>query len=645
MTAWLHVVSGQPLRVVVLSLLAFQAWDFEGWHDNMRVPESGGYRFYGGGSMRVRVFFRMSILLAAAGIFALVTQTLAQESAKPAPVDMQWGVKIPMRDGISLNATVFHPHAQKDPLPVIFTFTPYIGDSYTDRAMYFAQHGYVYALVDVRGRGNSGGSFEPFANEGKDGYDVVEWLAKQSYCNGKVTMWGGSYAGFDQWTVLKEFPPHLATIVPAAAAHPGLDFPFQYNIFGPYDMQWLTFTSGVTGNSNLFGSSAFWAAKARQYYDEHRAFKEYDRMVGNPSAVFQKWVEHPTPDAYYDAMVPSPEQYKRIGFPILTITGHYDGDQPGAFTYYKRHMEYGTADAKANHYLIVGPWDHAGTRTPKREVGGLKFGEASVLDLNKLHTEWYDWVMKNRPKPDFLKKRVAYYVVGAGAENWKYADSLENISNEKHVLYLGSNGNAESAFASGSLTEKPVAGTTADKWTYDPLDTRPGDAEPDEDPSSLTSQHDVMNTLGNGAIYHSEPFAEATEVTGFLKLTVWLEMDVPDTDLEAVLYEILPGGESVALTGATMRARYRESLRQERLVTPGKAEKYVFDNFTFFSRRVAKGSRLRLFVHCPNTTGTEKNYNSGGVVAAETAKDAKTAHINLIHDAEYRSALEMPIVK
>jgi putative CocE/NonD family hydrolase len=514
-----------------------------------------------------------------------------------------------------------------------------------DRAMYFAQHGYVYALVDVRGRGNSGGSFEPFVNEGKDGYDVVEWLAKQSYCNGKVTMWGGSYAGFDQWTTLKEFPAHLATIVPAAAAHPGVDFPFQDNIFGPYVEQWLSFTSGATSNANLFGAAAFWGAKTREYYDGHQAFKEYDRIVGNPSAVFQKWLQHPIPDAYYDAMVPSPEQYKRIQFPILTITGHYDGDQPGAFTYHKRHMEYGTTEAKQNHYLIIGPWDHAGTRTPKREVGGLKFGEASVLDLNKLHTEWYDWVMKNGKKPEFLKKRVAYYVVGAGAEEWKYADSLESISNEKRTLYLDSNGKADSVFQSGALSEKPAAGKAVDQWTYDPLDTRPGDAEPDDDAAGLTSQRELMNMYGNGAVYHSEPFGEATEVSGFLKLSVWLAMDVPDTDLEAGVYEILPGGESVFLTGAAMRARYRESPRQERLVTPGKTEKYVFDNFTFFSRRIAKGSRLRLFVRCPNSTNIEKNYNSGGVVSLETGKDAKTAHLTLVHDAEHQSTLELPVVK
>ncbi|MGB6885434.1 MAG: hypothetical protein WBE10_15400, partial [Candidatus Acidiferrum sp.] len=87
------------------------------------------------------------------------------------------------------------------------------------------------------------------------------------------------------------------------------------------------------------------------------------------------------------------------------------------------------------------------------------------------------------------------------------------------------------------------------------------------------------------------------------------------------------------------------SLREEKLVPPGKTEKYVFDNFTFFSRRIAKGSRLRLFVDCPNTTGTEKNYNGGGVVASETAKDARTAHITLVHDAEHESTLELPIVK
>lgn len=568
----------------------------------------------------------------------------ASAQDKPAEVDMRWAVKIPTRDGVKLNATVFLPHQQTSPLPVIFTLTPYIGDSYTDRAIYFARHGYVYALVDVRGRGNSGGDFEPFVHEGKDGYDVVEWFAKQPYCDGKVTMWGGSYAGFDQWTVLKEFPPHLATIVPAAAAHPGVDFPFQYNIMGPYLVQWLTFTSGATGNGMLFGSSEFWSSKAREMYDQHLAFRDYDKLVGNPLLVFQKWVQHPIPDAYYDAMVPTSDDYKKITVPILTITGHYDGDQPGAFEYYKRHMRYGTAQAKANHYLIIGPWDHAGTRTPKAEVGGLKFGTASLVDLNKLHTEWYDWVMKGGKKPEFLKKRVAYYVAGPGAEEWKYADNLEAISNATMNLRLGSNGSATDVFHAGELKESSNGADGADSWVYDPLDNQPGDAEAD-DGNGLTSQRGALNLFGEGAVYHAEPFPAATEITGFAKLTVWLTMDVPDTDLDADLYEILPDGSSVALTSATIRARYRNSLRDASPVPSGKPEKYTFDNFTFFSRRVSQGSRLRLVVHSINSIGVEKNYNSDGVVAEETAKDARTAHISLLHDTEHPSALELPIVK
>ncbi len=567
-----------------------------------------------------------------------------QPTDSPSPgVDMQWGVKIPARDGVTLNSTIYLPHAKQDPLPVIFTFTPYIGDSYTDRAMYFAAHGYVYALVDVRGRGNSGGEFWPFENEGSDGFDVTEWLAKQPFCNGKVTMWGGSYAGFDQWTVAKEFPPHLATIVPAAAAHPGIDFPFGFNIFAPYDMQWLTFTSGKTGNSNTFGNSEFWGQKSRELYNTHAAFETYDKLVGNPSRVFQKWLQHPVADAYYDAMVPNADQYRKLSLPILTITGHYDGDQPGAFTYYKRHMQYGNAEARANHYLIIGPWDHAGTRTPKREMGGLKFAEGSALDLNKLHTEWYDWTLKGAKKPEFLKKRVAYYLMGA--EEWKYADSLETLANDRLTLYLDSSSNAQDLFHSGMLSRSKAGSNRYDHWTYDPLNTQTGSDEPLDEPAPLISQRSANNLHGEGAIYHSEEFPAATEITGFAKLTLWFTMDVPDTDLDVELWEVLADGSAVQLTTAAMRARYRESLRQEKLVTAGKPEKYEFDNFMFFSRRIAKGSRLRLIVASINTPSTEKNYNSGGVVAKETAKDAKTAHIQLLHDTDHASMLELPVVK
>src|SRR5439155_8486602 len=123
-------------------------------------------------------------------------------SAPPADYTLQWGIKIPMRDKVELNATLYLPKSASaiaGRTPVIFTLTPYISDSYHARGAYFASHGYAFALVDVRGRGNSGGEFEPFVNDPRDGHDLVEWFAKQPYCDGKVAMWGGSYAGFDQW--------------------------------------------------------------------------------------------------------------------------------------------------------------------------------------------------------------------------------------------------------------------------------------------------------------------------------------------------------------------------------------------------------------------------------------------------------------
>src|SRR5262245_47645590 len=120
-------------------------------------------------TMRFRRFRRCLSLSAVLAFVVLAAGPAAVRAEEPeaAPGDLLWGVKMPLRDGVELNATVFKPGGQKEPLPVVFTLTPYIADSYQDRALYFARHGYVYALVDVRGRGNSGGRFDPFANEGR----------------------------------------------------------------------------------------------------------------------------------------------------------------------------------------------------------------------------------------------------------------------------------------------------------------------------------------------------------------------------------------------------------------------------------------------------------------------------------------------
>jgi len=554
-------------------------------------------------------------------------------------MDFIWGEKIPMRDGIHLNATIYKPKGKKK-VPAIFTLTPYIGDSYHPRASYFSQNGYGFVLVDCRGRGNSEGKFVPFINEAQDGHDTVEWLAQQPWCNGQVTMWGGSYGGFDQWMTLKEFPKQLKTIVPAASVHAGVDFPFFRNISYSYVIQWQTFTSSVTGNSALFGDGSFWTEKFQEMYQGHRPFKELDQIVGNTSTAFQTWIEHLSQDSYWDQMALTSAQYDKINIPILTITGHYDGDQPGAMEYYRSHMS-SKSSARKNHYLIIGPWDHAGTRTPNAEFGGLKFGEASLVDLNKLHKEWYDWIMKKGKKPAFLKKQIAYYVMGA--EKWKYADSLDQITRKHQRFYLNSDGNANDVFHSGSMNAQPAKGSKTDTYTYDPLDKRPAELEREEIKDFLSDQTYDLNLFGNGLVYHTEPFTRDTEITGWIKFVAWISLDVPDTDFNVRVSEVLLNGRAISLTQDLMRARYRNSLRQEQLVTPGEINQYVFDGFTYFARQVAKGSRLRLVICSPNSIYAQKNYNSGGVVAEETARDARVAHVTLYHNDEFPSYLQIPL--
>jgi putative CocE/NonD family hydrolase len=267
-----------------------------------------------------------------------------------------------------------------------------------------------------------------------------------------------------------------------------------------------------------------------------------------------------------------------------------------------------------------------------------------MLDMNALHREWYDWTLKAGPKPTFLKKRVAYYV--CGPEEWKYADSLEAIGAASKKLFFHSReGQANDVFRSGTLSSEKPDRQSPDRYVYDPLDVRPAELEREEIKNSVTDQRYALNLFGNGLVYHTEPFETDTEITGWLKLSVWIGLDVPDTDFQVTVSEILLDGTSIQLTSDLLRARYRESLRKEQLVEPGVILPYEFRGFTFFSRRIVRGSRLRLVFNCPNTVQLQKNYNSGGVVAEEGRKDARTAHVTFYHDAEHPSNLEIPVVK
>jgi len=336
--------------------------------------------------------------------------------------------------------------------------------------------------------------------------------------------------------------------------------------------------------------------------------------------------------------------------PVLTITGQYDGDELGALAFYRDHIANASPEARTKHFLIIGPWDHAGTRTPTDEVGGVKFGSAAIVDLNDLHRQWYDWTMRNGPKPEFLRNQVAYYLLAPGNSGgngeWKYADNLETLVANPKTFYLDSqNGDANGVFRSGSLTEKqPSEGS--DAFTYDPLDITRGERVDGTDPKEKTAGIDQTYALSigkDGLVYHTGPLPNETPLVSCPQLTLWVSIDTPDTDLQAHLYEIQPDGTSIVLWSDIRRLRYRESLRETKLVKPGEIVRCDFNPGLFVARRLMKGSRIRLVISSPNSILWQKNYNSGGVVADETAKDARTAHVNVYHDPEHASAIQLRI--
>lgn len=565
-------------------------------------------------------------------------------------IHVRWSIKIPLRDGVQLNATIYHP-ADGTPTPAILTMTPYIADTYHARGAYFARHGYTFVIVDVRGRGNSAGNFQGELGDGPDGYDVVTWLAAQSWCDGQVAMWGGSYAGQNQYLVAAQQPSALAALAPAAAAHIPVDHHFRGAPRGKHMLSWPILVAGVTGNWNLMLDSDLWESQYTAHHQARAPFRQLDEFVGIPNQHFQEQVTAATHDPYWVARQMQPADFARLTMPILTIAGHYDDAQRGSLWFYRQHLQHGPADAAERHFVVIGPWDHAGTRTASATVGGVRFGDAALVDLNALNRAWYDFTLRNGPRPPLLaEKNVAYYLMGA--ERWRFANRLDQIATGTRTFYLNStNGQAGDLFHSGSLVVAPPPQAQPDTFVHDPLDNRIADLEQGlrggystDQRFPLADQRFDVALSGDGLIYHSAPFATECEITGWPHVTLWLAMDVPDADFHVMVSEVLPDGTILKLSDAYLRARYRHGRDQEALITPGVIVRYDFDQFTFFARLFRPGSRVRLVVRCPTSLHWQINYHSGGNVDAESGADARTAHITLYHDAEHPSCLLLPVV-
>jgi putative CocE/NonD family hydrolase len=551
---------------------------------------------------------------------------------------------IPMRDGIKLSGTIVKPKGSQEKLPCLFMLTPYIADLNQITAGYFAKNGYIVVTVDTRGRGNSEGIAQPFTSQdGKDGYDVCKWITEQDWSNGSIGMYGGSYLGMVQWLILKENPPGLKTIIPTASVCPGIDFPKRNNVFYTYVGPYLAFISGKTGNRTSFTDIQYWNQVYLKFFKGEISYSKMMEASGIKSEHFQTWLKHPLFDDYWKSILPAEKDFKQFNLPVLTITGYFDDDQLGAMHYYSNFMKY--SPAKENHYLIIGPWDHSGTRRPQKELGELKFDQNAVLDINKIQLDWFNWILKGASRPTFLKDKVAYYTMGSN--EWGYTSSLENLNKGTMLLYLHSdNGKAADIFHSGYLIHETANNPSPDTFRNDPLDVSYSKYDLEEGHLVNYAQYKSREAYkGAGVIYHSTPFDKDIILAGQIKLTVSIAMDVKDADFEILLYEIKPDGSSVYLTTDILRARYRNTIEKEELPFLGQVYAYVFKTPYLFVRKLSAGSRLRLIIRNLNSPHYQKNFQSGGNIFDETARDAKPGTFLLFHNNVYKSYIELPVYK
>ncbi|EQB15069.1 MULTISPECIES: CocE/NonD family hydrolase [Novosphingobium] len=559
-------------------------------------------------------------------------------TADPGPrdVSVEWSVKIPVRDGVRLNANIYRPANATGPLPVVLTVTPYTIDTLHTVGMWFARHGYIYAAVDTRGRGGSGGAFLPTNHESEDGYDAIEWLARMPGSDGRVVGWGGSYAGRNQLFFAAEAPSALKAIAPASAGLNTVDRDMRANVPFPQLMQWLAYTAGTTSNRAAYTDRAYWLGALSELASGKVSYREFDSLVGMPSATWQENLKHPTVDAYWrtqttDAGMLDKQQLGRITIPVLGITGSYDPSQTGLRAYLAARASVVAPEVLEGQYLVLGPWDHPGTRNPQRVTGGVDMGAASVVDMLELHRQWFDWVLGRGAKPAFLTDHFVYFL--AGADKWVSAPSIAAAAAPVHTLMLSSPDTDAGAMArAGSLAPSAVR-QAPDRYTYDP--SVPGRNEGVEgfdlvSPKWLTDATAVSRLDGEGLVYDMAPLTHAADIVGIPSARLFLTMDVPDTDVRVALYAVMPDGTQVFLTQDQIRARYRRSLEKEELVPSGKRLQYDFSRFDFVSRRLPVGARLRLVVSPLGLSiHQQRNRNSGGAVADETAADNRIAHVAL----------------
>ncbi|HKN76262.1 MAG TPA: CocE/NonD family hydrolase [Candidatus Acidoferrum sp.] len=562
-------------------------------------------------------------------------------AAESYEVVVERNVAAKMRDGVALRADIYRPKAEGK-FPVLLVRTPYDKTGETNFGLKGAARGYVVIAQDVRGRFMSEGEWYTFKNESQDGYDTVEWAAALPYSNGKVGMFGGSYVGATQMLAAIAKPPHLAGICPTVTAsnyhdgwtYQGGAFEQWFNESWSTGLAMNTMRRRVESNDDPLGGT------------KTLPLTDY-AVLESPSAAgiapyFKDWLAHPDFDAYWKQWSIE-DHYANIQVPVLSFAAWYDIFLGGSLKNYQRlKAEGGTDAAKRGQRLVVYVGGHAGG-SASRWVGGVDFGEKLPIDQDEITLRWYDSIFKGLVNGVEREKPVKIFVMGKN--EWRDEDDWPLARAKSTRYYLHSTGGANGLAGSGTLSTAAPGEEKPEQYVYDPSDATPTIGGPlccgalptgigPEDQRPAEGRADVL-------VFMTPAFEKDFEVTGPVKLDLYVSSSAVDTDFTGMLVDVWPNGFAQNLTSGILRMRYRNSQEKPELANPGETYHITVDLWATSNVFLA-GHKLRLEVSSSNFPRFDRNLNTGEIQARGTRMIKAT---NLIyHDKAHPSALIVPVV-
>jgi len=601
--------------------------------------------------MRVNeCFLRRGLLCGVLAVAGLLQSSKVWGQETPTP-RVEHGVAMKTRDGVTLRADIYRP-AVEGKYPVLVQRTPYNKDGAVSFAMLAVARGYIVVVQDVRGRYSSDGDWYPFKNEMNDGYDTVEWAAGLPESNGKVGMFGGSYVGATQMLAAVTHPPHLTAICPVVTAS---NYHENWTYQGGAFEQWFdeSWTSGLAQDTlnrkvrketnALEGDKTLPLADYQIFQTKMQTGSiETSREL---APYFADWVKHTEYDDYWKQWAIA-ERYGEIRVPALTIAAWYDIFQGGSLANYMGLRDHaGTDEARAGQRLIVTIGGHAGGG---RKIGAVDFGPSADFDEWGTTFDWYDYTLKGMQNEFAGGKHVRLFVMGKNT--WRWEDDWPLKRAKETHFYLHSGGKANGAAGDGVLSESDELEATASKeaadtYVYDPAKPVPTTGGPlccdvehlqagPQDQGEVEIRKDVL-------VYTTAPLDHDVEVTGPVKLILYAKSSTVDTDFTGKLVDVAPDGFAQNLTEGIVRARYRESTSEAKLLKPGEVYRYEIDLWST-SNVFLKGHSIRLEVSSSNFPRFDRNLNTGKSAGQSAAMLRATNSV--YHDKEHASELLLPVV-